>query len=99
MKILKILIALPLMIGMPMPIISTELMDNQHSILFAPMSILFAFIGTSLIYGTSGFKQQPKYIGNIDSKVMPVINQTWMIFFITLIINLLIANLCGTFLY
>lgn len=99
MKIVKILIALPLMIGIPIPIISTELLNNQHSILFAPLSIVFAFVGTALIYGISDFKQEPRCIGNLDKKIMPVINQNWMIFFITLIINLLVANLCGTFLY
>lgn len=96
MKILKILFALPLLIGMPIPIISITYYNNEHSVIFTPIAIACAFIGTSLIYGTNDFIHEPKCIGNIDKKIMPVINQNWMMFFITLIINLLVANLCGT---
>lgn len=97
MKHVKILIALALMIGAPCPIISAELLNMEHSIFFAPISIVSAFIGTALIFGLKGFKQHPKWIGNLNDDTMPVINQNWAIFFISLIFNLLMANLCGNF--
>lgn len=100
MKIAKIILALVLMIGVPQVIISTELLDMGHSLLFTPLSYFNAFVGTALIFGWAGFKDRPKYIGNIDNnKTVPHINQNWAVFFITLIINLTVSNLCDTVLY
>lgn len=96
MKKVKIFIAMALMIGFPCPIISAEYLDMEHSVLFAPLSILSAFIGTGLIFGFKTFKQRPMYIGNMDEVTMPKINQTWAVFFIACICNLFLSNLCGS---
>jgi len=95
MKYLRIFIAMTLMIGFPCPIISAEYLDMEHSVLFAPLSIISAFIGTGLIFGFKTFKQRPMHIGNVGDNTMPIINQTWAVFFISLICNLLAANLTG----
>lgn len=84
-----------LMIGFPCPIISVTWFENEHSVLFAPLSILSAFIGTGLIFEFKTFKQRPMYIGNVGGETMPKINQTWAVFFISCICNLLMANLTG----
>ena len=96
LKIFKIIISLCLMIGIPQVIISTEVLEMGHSILFTPLSYLNAFIGTGLIFSFGGFRTRPSHIGNIDSTTIPKINQNWAVLFITLIINLTVANLCGT---
>lgn len=96
MKIIKILLALPLFIGIPIPIISVSFYNNEHSVVFTAIAFACAFIATAMVYGISDFRHEPKFIGNIDKITMPVINQNWMVFFISLIINLIVANLCGT---
>ena len=96
MKAIKIFLSLILMIGIPQVIISAELLDMGHTLLFTPLSYFNAFVGTAILFGISGFADKPKYIGNIDNnQTMPHINQNWAIFFITLIINLTVSNLCG----
>lgn len=96
MKQLKISIALLLMIGFPNAMVSVYFLDMGHSVLLAPLSYVCAFIGTGLIYGFEDFTDQPKYIGNVDNNyTKPRINQNWIVFFICLIINLTVANLCG----
>ena len=95
MKIVKIFIAMLLMIGAPCPIISAEFLEMQHSVAFAPLSLISAFIGVGLIFGFETYKDKPKYIGNVDKTTMPHINQTWAVFFISAICNLLMANLTG----
>ena len=100
MKYAKIILSLILMIGVPQVIISTELLDMGHSLLFTPLSYFNAFVGTALTFGLEGFKDRPKHIGNIDNnQTVPKINQNWIVFFITLIINLTVSNLCDTVLY
>ena len=84
-----------LMVGFPCPIISAELLDMQHAVWFTPICFVSAFIGTSLIFGIEKFKDRPKWIGNVDETTIPHINQAWAVFFISLIINLTLANLCG----
>ena len=84
-----------LMIGFPCPIISVSWFEGQHSVLFAPLSLLSSFIGTGLIFGFKTFKQRPMHIGNVGDNTMPIINQTWAVFFISAICNLLMANLTG----
>jgi hypothetical protein len=97
MKIVKIILALILMIGFPQVIISAELLDMGHTLLFTPLSYFNAFVGTAILFGLSGFRDRPKYIGNIDNNyTKPYINQNWAVFFITLVINLTVSNLCGT---
>jgi hypothetical protein len=95
MKYIRIFLAMALMIGFPCPIISAEYLQMEHSVLFAPLSILSAFIGTGLIFGFKTFKQRPMHIGNVADDTMPIINQTWAVFFISAICNLLMANLTG----
>jgi len=96
MKAIKIFLSLILMIGVPQVIISTELLDMSHTLLFTPLSYFNAFVGTAILFGLSGFRDRPKYIGNIDGNyTKPYINQNWAVFFITLIINLTVSNLCG----
>lgn len=95
MKIVKIFIAMLLMIGTPCPIISAELLQMEHRVWFTPICFVSAFIGVALIFGVKSFKDRPKWIGNIDDTTMPHINQAWAVFFISLIFNLTMANLCG----
>jgi len=99
MKILekiKIIISLMLMVGFICPIISVYFFDDGHSVLFAPISVLTSFVGTGLMFGFGNFRTLPKHIGNFDKdNVVPKINQTWIIFFISLILNLFFSNLCG----
>lgn len=99
MKILekiKIIISLMLIVGFVSPILSVYFFNEEHSILFAPISLVTSFIGTGLLFGFSNFRTLPKHIGNFDKdNVVPKINQTWIIFFISLILNLFFANLCG----
>jgi len=91
MKNIKRILGLPLIIGMPFPILFA---DQDHQIWYAVLAYLFAFIGAGLTMGFSNYKTRPYHIGNMDSdNIQPKINQTWMIFFIALIINLTVANL------
>jgi hypothetical protein len=91
LKIVKTFIGLALMIGMPLPLL---FVDKPHEMWYALIAILCSFIGTGLNMGFKGFKTTPKYIGNTeDSGVKPQINQTWMMFFISMVITLLFANL------
>lgn len=93
---IKTIISLFLMVGALCPILSVSFFDEGHSVLFAPISVLSAFIGTGLTFGFTNYRTLPKHIGNLDEDgVIPKINQTWMVFFITLAINLFFANLCG----
>lgn len=95
MKQVKIFLALPLMIGIPNVIISVAL-GGIHTPWLAVSSYISAFIGTALIFGMDGFRSRPTNIGNVDgNKTIPRINQNWIVFFISLIINLTMANLCG----
>lgn len=92
----KVLFALLLMVGVPIVGLSVGVLDMGHAVWLTPICYLDAFLGTALLFGLQGFKSRPKFIGNIDNnRTMPVINQNWAVFFITLIINLTIANLCG----
>ncbi len=96
LNILKVFISLFLMVGALCPILSVSVFNDEHSVLFAPISVLSAFIGTGLMFGFGNYRTRPQHIGNFDSDgVIPKINQTWMMFFITLSINLFFANLCG----
>jgi hypothetical protein len=94
MRIVKIFLSLILIVGMVCPILSAEVFDMEHRVIFAPISVLCAFFGTGILLGFSGFKTRPKGIGNFDNSDTEI-NQTWAVFFIALIINLLFANLCG----
>lgn len=91
MKTLKRILGLPLIIGIPFPILFA---DKDHQMWYVVLAYLFAFIGAGLTMGFSNFKTRPYHIGNFDEDgVKPQINQTWIIFFIALIINLTVANL------
>lgn len=94
-KIPKIFLSMALMIGVPCPVISAELLDMGHAVWFTPICFVSAFVGTASIFGIDTFKDKPKWIGNVDQSIMPHINQTWAVFFISLIFNLTVANLCG----
>ena len=94
-KLPKIFLAMLLLIGAPCPIISAEFMDMGHAVWFTPLCYMSAFTGTALIFGLSSFRDRPKHIGNVDQSIKPKINQTWAVFFISLIFNLTAANLCG----
>ena len=95
LKVPKIFLAMLLMIGAPCPIISAELLDMGHAVWFTPICFVSAFGGVALIFGVESFKKWPKFIGNVDNVTKPDINQTWAVFFISLIFNLTLANLCG----
>lgn len=86
-KTIKNLIGMALLIGFINPFIFTN--HQQWYQGFAGM--LASFIGSGLIFGFKGYTVNPRYIGNAD--MMPVINQTWIFFFIGCIANLLWATL------
>lgn len=94
LNIIKIFISLFLIIGAINPILSVSMFEGQHDIILAPISILSSFIGVGLIFGFGNFRTLPKHIGNLDDTPVKI-NQTWMVFFISLVFNLLFANLCG----
>jgi hypothetical protein len=87
MKVIKNLFGMAFSIGFIHPVFFP---DNQYWFQgFA--GLLAAFIGSGLLYGFQGYKVNPRRIGNADE--MPVINQTWMFFFIGAVANLLWATL------
>ena len=87
MKVFKNLIGMALLVGFIHPVFFP---DNQYWFQgFA--GLLASFIGSGLIFGFKGYAVNPKAIGNADK--MPVINQTWMFFFIGAVANLLWATL------
>lgn len=93
---IKTVLALMFMSGIPVAVCSVTLFNETHSIWLAVIGILSAFLGVRLSYGMEGFYEHPKHIGNLDNRIRPVINQNWIMFLITLIINLMIANLAGS---
>ena len=93
--VIKMLIALPLIVGFVCPIISAEFLQMEHRVWFTPICYASAFIGVGIVYGFNTYYPRPTYIGNLDQSVKPRISQTWVVFFISLIINLTFANLCG----
>jgi hypothetical protein len=95
MKVVKIFLALALIMGFPIIGISAEFFDMGHSVIFTPVCYIDAFVGVGLIFGFADYKQRPKWIGNVSPRTDPSINQNWIVFFISLIINLTVANLCG----
>ena len=87
MKVIKNLLGMALLAGFINPVFFP---DNQYWFQgFAGMAA--AFIGSGLIFGFKGYKVNPRKIGNADE--MPIINQTWMFFFIGAVANLLWATL------
>jgi len=88
---MKRLLSLPFLIGVPFPILFA---NWDHQVWFTALAYVFAFIGAGLNMGFKGFKTGPKFIGNVsEDGIMPIINQTWIIFLISLIVNLTVANL------
>lgn len=93
MKKLKRILSLPFLLGMFFPILFAN-SEEGHQVWFAGLAYIFAFIGAGLSMDFKEFKIEPKHIGNLPKDgIMPIINQTWIIFFISLIINLTVANL------
>jgi len=87
MKVIKNLLGMAFSIGLINPVFFP---DNQYWFQgFA--GLLAAFIGSGLMFGFEGYKVNPRRIGNADE--MPIINQTWMFFFIGAVANLLWATL------
>ena len=96
LKTITVIISLFLMVRALCPVISVSFFESEHRVILTPIAILSAFVGTGLMFGFSNYRTRPKHIGNFDKdNIKPDINQTWMVFFITLIINLFFANLCG----
>jgi hypothetical protein len=93
---IKTILALAFMCGIPTAVSSVVLFNESHSIWLAVIGTISAFLGVTLSYGMKGFREHPKHIGNLDGSIRPVINQNWIMFLITLIINLMIANLAGS---
>lgn len=94
MKILLKIVALFLVVGVTSPISSYLLFNGSHDILLTPIAILSALLGSGILFGFSGYRSNPRSIGNFDNEPIRI-NQTWMVFFIALSCNLLAANLCG----
>jgi hypothetical protein len=74
---------------MPFPI----LFPDTHQWWFGFMGLLSAFIGSGITFGFSGYTVGPKKIGNLDGKTEPIINQVWMMFFISAVVNLFWASI------
>ena len=87
MKVIKNLFGMALLVGFINPIAFT----NEQQWYQGFVCLLASFIGSGLIFGFKGYAVNPKAIGNADK--MPVINQTWMMFFIGAVANLLWATL------
>ena len=96
LKTIKTIFSLALMCGIPTAVSSVVLFNEEHSVWLAVIGSVSAFLGVRLSYGIEGFYEHPKHIGNLDNKIRPVINQNWIMFLITLIINLMVANLAGS---
>jgi hypothetical protein len=84
MKQLKWLIGMFFMIGMPFPVF----VPDTHQWYFGFIGLLSAFIGSGITYGFSGYRTNPKYFGSLDGKTEPIINQVWMMFFVSAVVNL-----------
>jgi hypothetical protein len=84
MKQFKFLIGIFFMIGMPFPL----LVPDTHKWYFGFLSLLFAFIGSGLTYGFSNYRTHPRDFGDLNGKYQPKINQVWMMFFVSSVINL-----------
>lgn len=91
METFRRIFGLIFIIGLPFPLLFA---NYEHQVWFVLVAYLSAFVGTGLTFGFSNFRTRPTQIGNFDDDgIMPKINQTWMIFFISLVINLTFANL------
>lgn len=90
MKQLRWLIGTFFSIGMPFPVLLT---DQPHDWWFAFVALASAFIGAGITYGFGGYGVIPRYLGDLEGKLDPKINQTWVMFFVAAIANLFWANL------
>lgn len=88
MKQFKWLIGMFFMIGMPFPLF----FPDTHEWYFGFIGLLSAFIGSGIVYGFSNYTTHPRYFGNLDSEIQPKVNQVWMMFFISAIVNLFWAT-------
>ena len=87
MKVVKNLFGMAFSVGFIYPVFFPDVHQWWHG--FA--GLLAAFIGSGLMFGFKGYETNPRRIGNADE--MPIINQTWIFFFIGAIANLLWATL------
>jgi hypothetical protein len=91
MKQVKWLIGAAFMVGMPFPILLT---DYPHQWWFAFVALASAFIGSGIIFGFSKYKTLIQHFGDLsDTPLNPKINQVWLGFFISAVINLFWANM------
>lgn len=88
MKQIKSLIGIFFMIGMPFPLFFPDV----HEWYFGFIGLLSAFIGSGITFGFSNYRTHPRYIGNSDSDIHPKINQVWMMFFVSAVVNLFWAT-------
>lgn len=88
MKQLKWLIGMFFMIGLPFPVF----FPDTHYWYFGFIGLLSAFIGSGITYGFSNYATHPRRFGDLTGKVEPKINQVWMMFFISAVVNLLFAS-------
>jgi hypothetical protein len=91
MKTIKWLIGAFFFIGMPFPVIFT---NQPHNWWYAFVGMASAFIGSGIIFGFSNYKDRPYHFGDLsENPIKPKINQVWMGFFISCIVNLFFANM------
>lgn len=89
MKQLKWLIGMFFMIGMPFPLF----FPDTHQWYFGFIGLLSAFIGSGITYGFGGYRTHPKHFGDLNENPKPpVINQVWMMFFVSAVVNLFWAT-------
>ncbi len=93
MKHIKIFGGLFCLVGLPV-VLASALNGYEHAPWLAVVAIVSAICGVLVFCGRDGFIHTPKFIGNLDCEY-PQINQTYAMLFVALVINLLIANLCG----
>jgi hypothetical protein len=89
MKVIKNLVGMFFMIGMPFPL----LFPDTHQWYFGFIGLLSAFIGSGITFGFDGYRTNPKHFGSTDGKTEPKINQVWMMFFVAAVVNLFWASL------
>jgi len=93
MKQIKIFAGLFCLVGLPV-VLASALNKYEHAPWLAVVAIVSSICGVLIFCGRDGFIHSPKFIGNLNVDY-PQINQTYAMLFVALIINLLVANLCG----
>lgn len=77
--------------GVLCPVI-LSIFNITNQLVFLLSIIGCSMVGTGILFGFSNFRTIPRNVGNLNNRVKPDINQTWLIFLIGLVFNLLTLN-------